>query len=719
MRSQLAEIDVDDVEPETPTSAPELAGSPWRPLLRRELARASLELGLARRRGVEDLSALFDVGAQDWKGSLTCPFLFVDDPSVASHWRRLPEVADGLRGVACSSAAAQASLINAGISLPTVIVHPGVDHLDRVSASPRFTTPGRRFRFLHVSPEPDDSGLDLLLAAFDRVFDAGDDVSLVVAPGSPESAVRLAAQVLRNPGAADVILLKAELTPPQLKSACLACDIYVAPARVGGFDMALAQALLCGAPAIATARGGHMSYCDAESTWLLPPEYRRDSPAQGNRIVAEPRARDLEAALWTAFTSSPGVRRRRAEAGRRALSALTWRRTAEGLLDLGARELRGGHGSSKVGWVTTWNVRCGIGAYAEHLNATVPSERFMVLAASQEPRVRPDEVNVVRAWRTGKSQNGVLQLSKRLSREDTAAVIFQFNYGFFDHAELAAALRTLNSKGIVTLLDLHSTRDPYGDVPGYRLRDLHDVLPQCDRVIIHSVSDFERMGVLGVVDNLVLLPLGVLARKRRAGRRAARARPLITSFGYCFDTKGLLQLVEAMAILRDRDVYLDLKMLNAEYDNDHSREIVRNIRGRILELGLSKNIDFRPEYLDDDEALDLISEADLFVNPYQRTNESASAAVRFGLAAGVPVAVTPLSFFDDLHDAVFRMPGITPHDLADGIEAVLSELGGETAAARRVQAAADAWRTEHDYELLSTRLTGIIDALVLAKSAHN
>jgi hypothetical protein len=75
-----------------------------------------------------------------------------------------------------------------------------------------------------------------------------------------------------------------------------------------------------------------------------------------------------------------------------------------------------------------------------------------------------------------------------------------------------------------------------------------------------------------------------------------------------------------------------------------------------------------------EESLDLIFEAETIVSPYQETGESASGAVRYGLASGRAVAVIPLAIFDDVSLAVFRLPGFVPQQIADGITEIFNGI---------------------------------------------
>jgi len=99
-----------------------------------------------------------------------------------------------------------------------------------------------------------------------------------------------------------------------------------------------------------------------------------------------------------------------------------------------------------------------------------------------------------------------------------------------------------------------------------------------------------------------------------------------------------------------------------------------------------------------------LSEADLIVFPYQETGESSSAAVRYGIASGTPVAVTPLNIFDDVSPAVFKLPGTTPLEMAAGMETIITEILNSTESVKYKEEVMQQWSHTHIYSTLSERL---------------
>ena len=78
------------------------------------------------------------------------------------------------------------------------------------------------------------------------------------------------------------------------------------------------------------------------------------------------------------------------------------------------------------------------------------------------------------------------------------------------------------------------------------------------------------------------------------------------------------------------------------------------------------------DFLDDDVAISTLAKCDLLVFPYQNTKESASGAVRMGVASGVPIAVTPIPIFEDIVGAI-KLRGKTVDDIVASISMTSNE----------------------------------------------
>ncbi len=187
---------------------------------------------------------------------------------------------------------------------------------------------------------------------------------------------------------------------------------------------------------------------------------------------------------------------------------------------------------------------------------------------------------------------------------------------------------------------------------------------------------------------------------------------MLASYGFLMPHKGLLQLLEAMPELLRTQPQLHLLMVNAYYSDAASAGELARIKQRIAALGLGNSVTLKTDFLPEAESIALLAVADLVVFPYQNTEESSSAAVRMALAAGRPVAVTPLHIFDDVTDAVDILPGTGAPALATGL-AELLERQAQPAARAVAEARARAHAERRGSRRLSARLYRMVQGRCL------
>ena len=642
-----------------------------------------------------------------------------------------------LYGITTMSRFVSKVMVDNGVTVPQVVAGVGVDHWERVTPDSSYTLPegASGFRFLHVSSCFPRKGIDVLLRAWGRAFTAEDDVTLIIKTfPNPhnEACALLEAARCENDRYPNVLLIEDDLTSEALKALMMACDALVAPSRGEGFGLPLAEAMLSGLPVVATAYGGHMDFCDADNTYLVDYTFARAQTHFGlpNSLWAEPSEESLIAQLRAVLNATPEERAHRAGLGRaRLMSDFTWANVAERVTrsaaNWNAPDFSSGPISRRVGWVSSWNTRCGIAGYSGYLLAdcdldvTVYASHRNVDEELDKLLLPADGPNVLRCWNAG-SGDDLAGLKEALFADLPGTVVIQFNFGFYEFAALAALIDALKNAGVVVLVVFHSTADP-PQLPERRLEDLRPALARCDRLLAHSPQDLNRLKTLGLAFNTALLPHGVIdtfadtfaktAAKKAPTLPRVRADDAmfrIASFGFLLPHKGLEELLDAVALLRDRGQPVSLRMLNAEYPAEVSRQAIESIRSRISQRGLDDLVDLDTVYYTDTECLERLADADLVVFPYQATQESSSAAVRHAIASGAPVAVTPLTIFEDVAPAVIELPGCEPAALADGISAVMGWLPGDWQAYR---ARSQDWRAAHSHSLVAQRLSGMIRAL--------
>jgi glycosyltransferase involved in cell wall biosynthesis len=178
--------------------------------------------------------------------------------------------------------------------------------------------------------------------------------------------------------------------------------------------------------------------------------------------------------------------------------------------------------------------------------------------------------------------------------------------------------------------------------------------------------------------------------------------------------KGIDRLIEAIARLRPRWPSLALRLVNAEYSEDSLREISRCQR-LARQLCIADAVNWDTAFHPHEESVRRLRKCDLLVLPYEESKESSSAALRTAMASGVPVAVTPVSIFNEVMDAVHRFDRNDLDSMVDGIDTLLRDEGKR----RDMQGRAERWLLERSWPGLSRRMFGMLAGLSSMRRSGN
>jgi len=620
-----------------------------------------------------------------------------------------------LQGMTVMSEHVRKVMIDHGVTVPVAVSSLGVDHWERIKADPTMRVQGRSFRFLHVSSCFPRKGADVMLRAFGRAFSSADDVTLIIKTfPNPHNEVHQWLREVRekHPNYPDVQIIEDDYTDEQMKALYEQCHVLVAPSRAEGFGLPMAEALLSGLAVITTGWSGQTDFCTEETAWLIDFRFERAQSHFGisASVWAEPLEDHLSDLMALVRQLPDDQRMAKAKAGRKLLlDRFRWTHTAK-RMEEAARTWASSRprARAKIGWVSTWNTKCGIASYSEHLVRCIPDETT-ILAADTSSRVGNDGENVRRCWHIGE-EDSMIKLSRVIEDCNLDTIVIQFNYSFFHFPSFSNFLDQQISLGRKVVVTLHSTTDA-PQVPQKKLAALAPSLKKCSRLLVHSVNDLNRLKSLGLENNVTLFPLGILDYPTSIKSNHPGTPFTIASYGFLLPHKGLLELVESIYELRKINFIVKLKMINAEYPVPQSKELKEEIEARIRELNLQEQVTLCTEFLTDEESLERLAQCDLIVFPYQETGESASAAVRYGIASGRPVATTKLSIFDDVKDAVFQLPGTQPIDIARGIHSIAEGLSRDDKEFQLKARQAEQWREEHRYSKLGLRLYNLLSAL--------
>ena len=623
------------------------------------------------------------------------------------------------RGVLAPSRFVAKALIDSGVSVPVHVVGyaPGLEGFFAIAGARRERPRRATFGFLHVSSAFPRKGVDVLLAAYAAAFREGDPVRLVIksfANPHNDVATQIAALRAADPGLAEIVHIEDDLSADAMAALYRDADAMVLPTRGEGFNIPAAEAMAAGLPLLVTAGGGHADFCDADAATLI--DYRfaaaRSHLSSAGSVWMEPDPQALAAAmrdLAAAGADSGGGGGGGAAAARAAAvadrGAWAGRIAAAGLDILLAPPRL----PIRIGWVSTWNVRCGIAEYSRNLLNALPlgpqvagvtvlaDRRSHASIAKRGLRVRP-------AWDTA-DPDSMADLAAAIAQEDYDIVMVQHQPGLIKWGALADLLTRAELRARPVVVTLHTTRHLLQVAAPERAAAVAG-LAGAARILVHTIDDLNVLKSLGLIDNASLLPHGTLRPNRAQAARPVTpgAAPLVGCYGFFLPGKGIPELIAATALLRRSYPAVRLRLVNADYGSELSAIEIQACREAVRAAGLEDAVEFQTGFLSNDESLALLGECDVVTLPYQASRESSSAALRTALCAGVPVAVTPLALFDEAADAVARLPGFDAAALAQGLGALLADAPRRMA----VQVAALRWLAERDCATVAARLQGLL-----------
>jgi glycosyltransferase involved in cell wall biosynthesis len=618
-------------------------------------------------------------------------------------------------------------LVQNGVKVPIEITGLGADHILESPAEPVGCLDCDRFNFVHVSSCFPRKGGDVLVEAFCREFRRGEDVSLLIKTfANPHNEIekKIAEAFSLHRQHAPITVIFDPWSPGRMRSLMEQANCLVAPSRGEGFGLPVAESMLLGTPVIATIHGGHADLCSSQ--WCWPVDFRLEPAhthlSKGRSFWAEPDLASLQAAMREVYESHHDIIQQRTARARAHVAArFTWKEVAqrhaeacERALDKKRRPSLGTRSSSPlhIGFITTWNARCGIAEYTRFLSESLSPERaFSVFANRISDTVRDDEPNVARCWTAGPDdlpRREIDELVRRVCEAGCEVVSIQFNFSLLSPDTIDGLVRQLRRKGIPVVVTLHGTASE-------RYSRLIAILKDAQAVIVHREEERDQLLASGLA-HAYLQRQGIYVPKdlqRVTPPDSDAGIFTVACFGFFLPPKGIYELLQAFSAAAFVNPALRLKLINSLYDlpesHAYASECIRFLRNR----GLSDRVMISTGFLDQDIILRELADSDLVVLPYMRSTESSSAAIRLPLASLTPVLCSDLRLFREFTGIVHHYPAQDTVALANR----LLELSLDTRLLRTFEAGQRRYVDELAWSNVARDFEKVIDSCTLTDAA--
>ena len=514
-----------------------------------------------------------------------------------------------------------------------------------------------------------------------------------VAPALPDTTflicggVGLEPEIAAMQGRSRNLRILGKLTETQKQECLWAADVGLNPMFSGsGTNIKMFDFMAAGLPVVTTPVGARgIDAGEEHGIWAvegdaLAPVLARlvAHPSLCAKFGARARERVCEKYAWERISPQVGTLLRRAWQAKRSTGSSPAAPAAPAKPRLQpvrppASEAAERKGLTPVGLISTWRTRCGIAEYAQYLSKAMLElgvEPFVFVGGARKPAfVRGLEEDAPSV-----TTNEVRQLEKvdptRIAQAARASgighLLIQHHPGFFSEEVLRAIVVECRLEKLRVTVTCHNTRlmSPDG---------LARIAAAGAELVVHSKDEASRLKRLAG-PRIAYVPHGIMEIPdvdRIAARRMLgwSGGPVIGTFGFLRDHKGLAELLEAFTLVRDVHPEAKLLALTALYPSEDSRRYLSRCTELMAEHGLDQDGRVRLDiaFHEIEEVIHRLHACDLIVLPYHPNVEGASGSANIAFATKRPVVLSRSDVFRDARAMSYTVESVDPLCIASGI----------------------------------------------------
>lgn len=325
--------------------------------------------------------------------------------------------------------------------------------------------------------------------------------------------------------------------------------------------------------------------------------------------------------------------------------------------------------------------KCGIATFTTHCHDALKSrydDMIVDVYAMDDHPGRYDYPAAVTRAIPQHELGAYIDAARSIEASGAKAIWVQHEYGIFGGSAGDHLLALLDRTSLPVLLTLHTILErPSID----ERRVLEALLRRADRVIVMAEKGREILRrVYGASPRqIVMIPHGVPDRAlvdpdSMKARFGWQGNDIILTFGLLAPNKGIETMIAAMPAIVAKSPDARYIVLGATHPNlvAHEGEAYRNrLKAQASALGVAGNIDFVDGFVEQEDLLDRLQAADIYVTPYSNPAQITSGTLSYAVGVGKPVVSTPYVHATEILD--------------DG-HGILVDFGDSDAFARQISA---------------------------------
>jgi glycosyltransferase involved in cell wall biosynthesis len=367
--------------------------------------------------------------------------------------------------------------------------------------------------------------------------------------------------------------------------------------------------------------------------------------------------------------------------------------------------------------------KCGIATYTTDfytaLKRRFPELIVDVYAMDDRPGAYDYPPEVTRAIAEN-DRRAYLDAARAIEASGAQAVWLQHEYGIFGGPAGELILALLDRVSAPLIVTLHTVLErPNPD----ERRVLEALLKRAAKVVVMA----ERgRGILTRVygadaRKVVMIPHGVPDRPlvepdAMKARFGWQARKVVLTFGLLAPGKGIETLIEALPAIVAAEPRALYVLVGATHPNlvAHEGEAYRDrLKALAVELGVEGNIAFVDRFVEQEELLDHLQAADIYVTPYTNPAQITSGTLSYAIGVGKAVVSTPY-----VHAAEILANDhgrLVPFGDSAALAAAIAGLFADDAERRRLSERAYARGRTMIWPRLAEAAIGEVDAILATK----